>query len=530
MPHPPLSVEVSPPFGEFRRQNAELRANSHIAGDLERARIQDSPMTLYEWSLIGIASSWLIRLTMIPIVVTRKEAPSTSLAWLMIVFFEPWAGLALYVLLGEDRLVRRRLQLRARAARRFQSPTPPTVQDSETGESQVRSRHEPALDRQQQTLAALALDAGALPVTDGNSVELVSETADFIAGLIRDIDAAQHHVHLMFYIVEDDEVGRAVGDALIRARERGVECRLLADAVGARTLFGPLAGQLTQRGIEVLAALPANPIRRGLARLDLRNHRKLAVIDGRIAWTGSQNIVEESYGHSKAGVWHDMMARIMGTAVWQLQVIFLEDWYHETQQPLEDEEVYFPQPVRSGSVALQVVPTGPDRPTEHFQHLMVEAIHSARERVTITSPYFIPDEPLMCALRLAAARGVHVEVILPARSDHWIVDAAGKFYCSQLLDFGVDVLLFESGLLHSKTLTVDHELGMFGSANYDIRSFQLNFELNVLLYDEHATREVRWIQQGYQKESRRLTKEEWAAQPRWKHLASNVAKLFSPVL
>ena len=487
-------------------------------------------MTLYEWSLIGIASSWLIRLTMIPVVVTRKESPSTSLAWLMIVFFEPWIGLGLYVLLGEDRLVRRRLELRSRAAARFHPPVHPDVADTDSESDLTVAVAKSTEDRQRQTIASLAREVGALPVTDGNAVELVADTSAFIEGLIRDIDSAQHHVHLMFYIVENDEVGRQVGDALVRARERGVECRLLADAVGARSLFGSLASRLTQHGVEVLPSLPANLIRRGLARLDMRNHRKLAVIDGRVAWTGSQNLVEESYGHSKAGVWHDLMARITGTAVWQLQVIFLEDWYHETEQPLSSEEEYFPQPTRSGSVALQVVPTGPDRPTEHFQHLMVEAIHSAQNRVTITSPYFIPDEPLMCALRLAAARGVQVEVIVPDRSDHWIVDAAGRFYCSQLLDFGVDVLLFEDGLLHSKTLTIDDEFAMFGSANFDIRSFQLNFELNVLLYDEHATREVRWIQQRYQESSRLLTKDEWQSQSRWKHLASNVAKLFSPLM
>lgn len=490
-------------------------------------------MTLYDWSLIGIAVSWLIRLTMIPVVVMRKKAPATSLAWLMIVFFEPWIGLGLYVLIGEDRLVRRRLQLRSRAAERFQMPVHPEVAESISKlDSSTRKNTSDESPRagQRQTIIALAEEAGALPATDDNSVELVADTSIFINRLVADIDSARHHVHLMFYIVVDDVVGRQVSDALIRARERGVECRLLADAVGARTLFGSLAGRLIQHGVEVLPSLPANLIRKGLARLDMRNHRKLVVIDGRIAWTGSQNIVEESYGHSKAGVWHDLMARIMGNAVWQLQVIFLEDWYHETGQSLPSEEAYFPMPERSGSVALQVVPTGPDRPTEHFQHLIVEAIHSARERVTITSPYFIPDEPLLCALQLAAARGVQVDVIIPDRSDHWIVDAAGRFYCGLLLEFGVRVFLFEGGLLHSKTLTIDDEFGMFGSANYDIRSFQLNFELNVMLYDNHATREVRWIQERYQSSARPLTIDEWESQPFWKRLVSNIAKLFSPLL
>jgi len=488
-------------------------------------------MTIYDWTFIGIAISWMIRLTMVPVVVMRKESPTACLAWLMIVFFEPWFGLGLYLLLGEDRLVRRRLKIRSRVAARGHQPgitgslsADPAL--SATGGTWTgQSRGE-----QLQTIADLAGQAGALAVTDGNSVELIADTDAVIDGLVADIDSARHHVHLMFYIIEDDAVGRRVSEALIHARERGVECRVLADAVGSGSLFRSLAGTLTAHGVEVVAVLPVHPLRRGLERIDLRNHRKLAVIDGCVAWTGSQNVVEASYGHSKAGIWHDLMARITGTAVWQLQVIFLEDWYQETHCSLQPEEPYFPETEPAGRVPLQVVPTGPDRPTEHFQHLMVEAIHAARSRVTITSPYFIPNEALLCALRLASARGVQVELIIPDRSDQWIVDAAGRFYCGLLLRFGVHVHLFEDGLLHSKTLTVDDEFGMFGSANYDIRSFQLNFELNVMVYDAVTTRRIRTIQEQYQESSHLLTLESWQSQSRWKHLQANVAKLFSPLL
>ena len=223
------------------------------------------------------------------------------------------------------------------------------------------------------------------------------------------------------------------------------------------------------------------------------------------------------------------MARLTGPVVTQLQTIFLEDWCHETEQTSSDDDLIAAHD-SVGTVAVQVIPTGPDQPMEHFQHLLVAAIHSAQRRVTITSPYFVPDEPLICALRLAAMRGVSVEVIIPRRSDHWIVDAAGLFYCGQLLKFGVNIYLFNQGLLHSKTLTIDDSFGMIGSANFDIRSFYLNFELSISMFDARAVDELSRIQEHYRDQSDALTLKDWRARSRWQHLGSNIAKLFSPVL
>ena len=268
---------------------------------------------------------------------------------------------------------------------------------------------------------------------------------------------------------------------MARAAQRGVACRVLADAVGSRRLFRRLAPYLRQRGVRIFPALPANLWRLPFKRLDLRNHRKLAVIDGRVAFTGSQNIVEASYGHKRAGVWHDIMARITGPVVRQLQGIFLEDWFYETGELLEDAAL-FPSCPPDGPIAVQVVPTGPDQPTELFQDLIVRAIFLARRRVVITSPYFIPNEATLLAMRLAALRGVEVDLVIPKRSDHRLVNAAGSFYCEYLMRYGVRVFLFQQGMLHAKTLTVDDELAMFGSANYDIRSFALNFELNLFVH------------------------------------------------
>jgi cardiolipin synthase len=487
-------------------------------------------MTWSDWSLIFFVASWAISLGMIPVVVMRKEHPTTCLAWLMIVFFVPWLGLGLYLLLGEDRLVRKRLRWREASDHQFERLVgEEAARDGLVDVCLTESVSGIAGDFQKNVLARLGCAAGGLPLTEGNSLELMIETGDVIDRLVADIDAAARHVHLLFYIYEVDDVGRRVSDALLRARQRNVECRVLVDDVGSWSFFGSMAAELRSAGVEVAACLPVGLMRRRLARIDLRNHRKLAVIDGKVAWTGSQNIVEDSYGHRSAGRWCDIMARITGPAVRDFQLTFLEDWYAESHEALEVTR-YVSEVPHTGRVTLQVVPSGPDRPTEDFQGLIIEAINAAKRQITITSPYFIPDDALLCALRLAAVRGVQVDVIIPRRSDHSLVDAASAFYLGYLLKCGVRFLRFKSGLLHAKTLTVDDSFGLFGSANFDVRSFHLNFEINVSLFDEHAVRELRWVQDSYREHSAEVSLAEWNRRSHWKKFVTNVAKLLSPLL
>ncbi len=286
---------------------------------------------------------------------------------------------------------------------------------------------------------------------------------------------------------------------------------------------------MRQQGARVFPVLPANLWRIPFSRLDLRNHRKLAVIDGAVAFTGSQNIVEASYGHKRAGVWHDIMARITGPVVRQLQSIFLEDWFYASGELLEDPGL-FPTSHPAGSIAIQVIPTGPDQQTELFQDLVVRSIFLARHRIVITSPYFIPNEAMLLALRLAALRGVQVDIAIPKQSDHRMANAAGAFYCDYLMRFGVRVFLFQEGMLHAKTLTIDNELGMFGSANYDIRSFSLNFELNLFVHAGSAVEEMRRLQEDYLEKSLQAIPGQWPPQELSSRLKMNLAKLFSPLM
>jgi cardiolipin synthase A/B len=475
---------------------------------------------VFFWTKVLAASEWIIRILMLPVIVLRKEQPTTCLAWLAVVFFEPWIGLGLYLLIGENRLGRRQLARRQQLKPLLQASDYPRI------ESNIVPTDD---DDEFSILVHLAEHGCGLPVVAGNSISLMSDTDVVIDRLIEEIDAARHHVHLLFYIFQDDEVGHRVAEALERAAARGVACRVLADAVGSRQLFRRLAPRLQKHGVRVFAMLPANLWRIPFSRLDLRNHRKLAVFDGGVAFTGSQNIVEASYGHKRAGVWHDVMARIAGPVVRQLQGIFLEDWFYASGELLEDEAL-FPACRPDGPNAIQVVPTGPDHPTELFQDLVVRAIFLARHRVVITSPYFIPNEAMLLAMRLAALRGVQVDLAIPKRCDHRLVNAAGAFYCQHLMRFGVRVFLFQEGMLHAKTLTIDDELAMFGSANYDIRSFSLNFELNLFVHSAEAVEAMHALQQGYLADSLQAVPGQWPPQDFGTRLKMNLAKLFSPLL
>jgi cardiolipin synthase len=473
------------------------------------------------WSEVIFCLEWLVRLVMLPVVVRRKSQPAVALAWLTIIFLLPLVGLALYLLIGEVRLGARRVRRHARDV--------DVVSRADRPDIQLRHVVQPEIEKTEQVIVHVADHLGGLPVLGGNAAELMGETNHVIDRLVQDIDQARHHVHLLFYIFAADEVGERVVAALCRARARGVHCRLIADAVGSRRFCRTLGPKLAKQGIEVAPALPVNPVRRLFARIDLRNHRKLAVIDGRVGYTGSQNIVRADYGKKGVGEWRDLMARLVGPSVSQLQSVFLEDWEFETGEFIDDPQ-YFPPPGAQGPVALQVVPSGPNHPTRVLRDLAVEGLHAARRRVIITTPYFVPDEALLVALRLAVVRGVQVDLIVPARSDQLLVGLAGQFFIDELLRHGVHVHLHQHGLLHVKAMTVDEGFAMLGTANFDIRSFYLNFELNLLSYDADLNGLLRFYQTRYIQESKELDLPAWRGRGSLRQWGAQFAKLLSPLL
>ena len=473
----------------------------------------------WSWPLAILISEWVIRIVMTPIAVRRRR-PSAASVWLAIIYFQPLVGFILYVLIGENRLPVRRIRLRNLAIDKVDGTQQQAAIDPHV--------MQPDLHPQQQPIVTLAERLTDLPILGGNTTEFLDDTNNTISKIIEDINNATDHVHILMYIYRNDDTGRRVAEALIKATMRGVTCRLLVDAVGSWTALRSILPQLREAGIHVEEALEVNFLRRGFARLDLRNHRKLIVIDGQIAYAGSQNIVDASYGH-KSLIWHDLMARVTGPSVNHLQRIFEDDWYVETNQSLEGDNNY-PHLKPTGSTPIQALPSGPTYPTSNYQRLVVTAIHAARRHITITSPYLVPDEPFLQALQVAVMRGVKVEVITPQDCDQIMVGAAGRAYRRDLLEIGVSVHLYQHGLLHAKTMTIDDEIALVGSGNFDMRSFYLNFELNLLLYGSDPTSKLRYIQKRYISQSIQLTNEMIQNRSRIKRTLEDTAKILSPLL
>ena len=472
------------------------------------------------WSALWYAAEWIVRIVMLG-VVTHRRKPSAAMAWLVIVFFLPVPGAVLYLLLGRDRLPRRRARKHARRVESIRR----------LADGVARKQHAKPHDELSPfgAVAPLAERLGRMPVVGGNAVELVEDTAPAIDRLIDDIDAARHHVHMLFYIWADDDTGRRVTEALARAVDRGVTCRVLLDSAGSWPMFYRGGSQrLREAGVDLREALPVGGLRRKFARLDLRNHRKIVVIDGRLAWTGSQNIINPDYG-TKDLEYSDLMARIEGPAVHEIQWTFAGDWYAETDEVL-DSDAYFPEPDTPGSVPIQTLPSGPSDPVENYPRLIVTAIQAARRRVIINTPYFVPDEPTMAAMESAAMRGVRVDLVVPRRTDHPLVDAASRAYYEPLFEAGVRIFSHREGMLHTKAMSVDEGLALVGSGNFDIRSFKLNFELNLLFFDSDVPSRLRAIQETYIEESVELSLDKWRDRPAWHIVGQDVAKLLSPLL
>lgn len=471
-----------------------------------------------------ILAEWLVRLVMFVVIVMRKRSPAKALGWLTVVAFLPFAGTVAYFTLGELRLGRRR-ELRYTEFEDALAASPRLRQ-------QVSAVYQPLLLEPDRTISHLVARVGGTPAYGGHHVELVGDTAELFNRVCADIDRAWHHCHLLFYIANDDEHGRAVADALIRAQQRGVSCRLALDSAGSRAfLRSETARRLRAGGVEVMPLLPVSALRATVARLDLRNHRKLIVIDGRIGYTGGHNLSTPNYpGKQRFGDWVDVSVRMTGPLVNELQEIFLHDCAFDGWSFTTEEEFFPSGAEMNGQMNASLLATGPLGAEAPLVDVIAQAIALARERIVLTTPYFVPHESILSGLRRAALRGVSVVLIVPRRSDHAITQAAGRSQYGYLLEAGVEIREYSHGLLHAKTLTVDRSTAMISTANLDLRSFELNFELALLVYDSDFAAELHFLQTDYVQRSERVSLQAWARRPFVRRLADNAAKLVAPLL
>jgi cardiolipin synthase len=469
----------------------------------------------------------IIRLGLSLRIVMRRLAVAVTFAWLILVLLIPFVGAVAYLTLGELRLGRRRAIRAAALHEPFQAWLADLGNRSHVEWSRLGAGCQP--------LARVAQATFSVPALDGNRVELLNDWQSVFRSLIADIDRAQRTCHLEFYIWNEGGLADEVVQALVRAAGRGVICRVLLDDVGSRRfLRGEQARLLRENGVQVRAALPVNLLRMLFVRFDLRLHRKIVVIDGEIAYTGSLNLVDPRYFKQDCGVgqWVDAMVRVEGPVVESLAVTFVEDWQLETQEPLEKllDTADVRRLCKRGTSAVQTIPSGPAFESRAVLDVLLMTIYGARREIVLTSPYFLPDESLVTALKSAAQRGLHVTLVLPAKVDSFLVRYASQAYKGDLLQSGVRIALFEKGLLHTKSATVDGELSLFGSMNLDPRSLHLNFEITLAIYDADFTAQLRQLQQTYLAQSKWMSLEVWQARPLRIRLAENSLRLLGPLL
>ncbi len=457
------------------------------------------------------ALEWIIRIGALAMVPLRRT-PAATRSWLLLIFFWPVPGLLLFLVIGNPRFPQ------ARNAR-FDALKPflKTVADrlGATGVSGCRGS---------EPIAALAQTLGGLPAVDGNEVELIDDYDSGIDRLIADIDTAQQRVHLLSYIFADDAVAQKVIAALGRAVKRGVRCRVMLDPVGSRRWQRGALRLLDEAGVETRKALPFHLLR-GRTRRDMRNHRKLFLIDGEIGYAGSQNIIAKDF---RPGVTNrELIARVRGPVVAEMAAIVEVDWCVESKDDVcEPIEI----PTAAGDACVQLLPSGAEYPLQGIETLLVWQLHQACERAVIVTPYFVPDDDVVAAMRTAVARGVEVDVIVSAVVDQRLVNLAQRSYYDELLAAGVSIHRYRDYLLHAKNVAIDGRLAILGSSNVDLRSFQLNEEVSLLLFDRASVLRLETLQRGYIAASDPLDLTSWRARPRVQKFAENIARMVGPLL
>jgi cardiolipin synthase len=464
----------------------------------------------------------LIIVTTIPWILIIKKDSTAAMAWCLVVLLVPILGFLLFVLFGYTH-VYRPLKKKRRHRARYKAKR---GEPEKAGEVVAP---EAPIEPTWQDLGAFAMRLGAFPVSPGNEVKLYHDTADKFRDLFEAIREARHHIHLEYFIVRPDETGRGFLDLLTQKAKEKVEVRLLYDAVGTRSLSRRRLRPLREAGGQVRAFLPLDIFRRRV-QVNLRNHRKIAVIDGHTAFTGGVNIGDEYLGRDKyLGYWRDTHLRLRGPAAGDLQRVFAEDWDFAAGEDLRGDE-YYPDLPPAGESAVQIVGSGPDQEFNSFRDLLFAALTVAREHIWMATPYFVPDPSILDAVRLAARRGVDVRILAPQKPDHWLTHFASGYYFADLIREGVRVYLYTKGMMHAKVMIVDREWGFVGTSNMDYRSLRLNFEVNCVMHSRAVLAELAEVFLKDQCSSLRLEKKTYGARGFLTRLAENACRLLSPVL
>lgn len=454
--------------------------------------------------------------SIVVVVISENRNPIKTVAWILAVVFLPLIGIIWYAVFGQDTtkkyVISKRMysKLKKRPLDEMGTPVEYTVPD------------------EHDNLVALLKNMDYNPLLGGNDVKLFTNGTDKFSQLFKDIANAKKHIHIEYYVLIDDALGLKLQKELIKKAKEGVEVRIIYDSFGSRKVKKRYFEDFRMAGIEAepFLKLTWNAL---TSRLNYRTHRKIIVIDGQIGYVGGMNIADRYIDGLNWGKWRDTHARIEGKGVQGLQSVFLIDWYFVSQTLITSRK-YFPSLDNFGDAPMQIVNSGPLNDENELSHGITQAIYDAKKSVFIQTPYFLPPEGMLDALKAAAIRGVDVRVMMSERSDVPIVQLASKSYVKEMLKAGVKVYFYKEGFMHSKLMIFDNSLTLIGSANFDSRSFEQNFEVEAFIYDTKVTDDAIDIFAEDQRGAEEQFLKDWIKRSVSKRFIESIMRLFAPLL
>lgn len=477
-------------------------------------------MELFEQIVEYILSGtyWYFIIASVAVVLLENKNPVRTVAWVLLLLFLPYFGLLLYLVFG------RSFKRQSRLSRKMHTQLINQTQNA-------RNHLEPVNDsllESYQPLIKLLEKTGAAPLSTNHSVDIYTDGKTLLADMLKDIEQAKQHIHAEYYILESDETGDAFKNALIKKAQEGVKVRLIYDDLGSWYLKRSAIREMKKAGIRLFSFFKIR-FPYFTTKLNYRNHRKIVIIDGKVGYLGGFNIADRYTKGLDWGVWRDTHIRVHGNSVINLQNIFRADWSYMTKRVFKS-DAYFPVSFTPNNYFMQIVGSGPDLDWQTIMQGYLHAIMHAKKYIYIQTPYFLPNESIANAIEMAALRGVDVRLMIPFRSDERIAFEASISYMENILKSGVKVLQYQNGFIHSKTMVIDGELSVVGTANMDLRSFEQNFEVNAFIYNTQKAQELTKIFLHDAKSCKKLSFWRWKQRPMWRKVLQSIARLLSPAL
>lgn len=462
----------------------------------------------------------------IAVIFLERKNPASTWAWIMVLVLLPNIGFVLYLLFSQN-LSRKKIF-------KFKEEEEILINEFRDKEISMLQSNEIHFNddsiSKYQDMIYMNLISGNAFFTQDNEIEIFTDGNVKFDHLIKSIEEAKDHIHMVYYIIKNDSISKRIIKALIKKAKEGVEVRLLYDEVGSRLISRKLLRELKSAGGQAAAFFPSRiPLIN--FKMNYRNHRKLAIVDGEYGFIGGFNIGDEYLGlNKKMGYWRDTHLRIRGSAVQEIQIRFMLDWRHASREEIDGLNKYYPSIESDGNSGVQIVSSGPDSEQEEIKYGYIKMINSAKESIYVQTPYFIPDDSILEALKIAALSGVDVRIMVPNKPDHIFVYWATYSYIGELIKAGARAYIYEKGFLHAKTFVIDGEIASVGTANVDIRSFKLNFEVNAFVYDSAVASELKTIFEKDIEDSKEITKKIYSQRPLIIKFKESISRLLSPIL